>query len=139
MILNTTYRNKEHKDIIQELTGASFSFLESFKMKGIGSKRMIIKEVSPNLQSYISTSSSINYANIELRKEGVLVYINKDLQNFTWAIPYAQLVIFKSNSISIHGQGKYIQFENNNMLKENKSFFNKMIDKKIEYEDRYSF
>ena len=71
-------------------------------MKGIGSKRMIIDNVSINLKQYMNSVSDVNYANIELRTGGILIYINKGLQNFTWAIPYYQLVIYKSNGASIH-------------------------------------
>ena len=47
--------------------GSSFSLVQKLKMKGVGSKRMIIDEVSPNMQSMINKVSDINYANIELR------------------------------------------------------------------------
>jgi hypothetical protein len=139
MILNSTHYNKEHKQLINDVVGLPFSFLEAFKMKGIGSKRMIIEDVSPNLQLYMNVVSDINYANIELRKNGILIFINKGLQNFTWAIPYYQLVIYKTNGTSIHAQGRYIHFKNNKTFKENKSFFNKMLDEKIRYDEKYNF
>ncbi len=139
MVLNVTYHKKEQKQILIDLIGKPFSFLEAIKMKGVGSKRMIIEEVSPNLYPYMNTVSDINYANIELRKNGILVYINKGLQNFTWALPYYQLVIYKTNGTSIHGQGKFIHFKNTKTLKENKAFFSKMLDKKIDYDEYYNF
>ncbi len=139
MVLNVTYHKKEQKQILIDLVGKPFSFLEAIKMKGVGSKRMIIEEVSPNLYPYMNTVSDINYANIELRKNGILVYINKGLQNFTWALPYYQLVIYKTNGTSIHGQGKFIHFKNTKTLKENKAFFSKMLDKKIDYDEYYNF
>lgn len=139
MILNTTHFNKEHKQLLSDLVGMPFSFLEAFKMKGVGSKRMIIEDVSPNLQLYMNLVSDINYANIELRKNGVLIYINKGLQNYTWAIPYYQLVIYKTNGVSIHAQGRYIHFKNNKTFRENKSFFRKMLDEKIRYDEKYNF
>lgn len=139
MILDTTYHNKEHKQLLYNLVGRSFTLLESLKMKGIGSKRMIVGEVSPNMQSYLNTVSDINYANIELRKNGILIFINKGLQNFTWAIPYYQLVMYKTNGASIHAQGRYIHFKNNKTFKENKTFFRKMLDEKIKYDEQYNF
>lgn len=139
MILNSTYKNKEEKQILEDLVGRSYSFFESLKMKGIGSKRMIVDDVSPNLKPYLNTVSDANYANIELRSGGILIYINKGLQNFTWAIPYYQLVIYKTNGASIHGQGKFIHFKNNKTFKENKGFFNKMLDEKVKYDMQYNF
>lgn len=139
MILNSTYKNKKEKQILKDLVGRSFTFLESLKMKGIGSKRMIVSDVSPNLKQYLNTVSDINYANIELRSGGILIYINKGLQNFTWAIPYYQLVIYKTNGTSIHGQGKFIHFKNSKRFKENKGFFDKMLDEKVKYDMQYNF
>ncbi|MFS4481804.1 hypothetical protein ACKGJY_02220 [Hyunsoonleella sp. 2307UL5-6] len=139
MILNSTHNNKEHKQIITDLVGKPFSFLEALKIKGVGSKRLIIEDVSPNLKTYINKVSDINYANIELRKGGIILYINKGLQNFTWVIPYYQLVIYKTNGASIHAQGKFIRFKNNKTFKENKKFFLKMLDEKIKYDEHYNF
>jgi hypothetical protein len=139
VILNSTYKNKDERQILEDLVGRSFSFFESFKMKGIGSKRMIVNDVSPNLKQYLNTVSDVNYANIELRSGGILIYINKGLQNFTWAIPYYQLVIYRTNGASIHAQGKFIHFKNSKTFKENKNFFNKMLDEKVKYDMQYNF
>ena len=88
MILNTTHHNAEHKQIIADLIGSPFSLVQKLKMNGVGSKRMIVDEVSPNMQSMMNKVSDINYANIELRPNGILVMINQGLKNFTWIIPY---------------------------------------------------
>ncbi|WP_242095068.1 hypothetical protein [Aestuariivivens sediminicola] len=139
MILNTTHSDKEHKSLIEDLVGRSFTLFEAIRLKGIGSKRMIIGEVSPNMKSYLNKIADINYANIELRKNGILIFINKGLQNFTWAIPYYQLVMYKTNGISIHAQGKFIHFKNTKTFKENKPFFQKMLDEKIKSDEQYNF
>jgi hypothetical protein len=139
MLLNTTHFDRDHKQMLTDLVGRSFTLLESLKMKGVGSKRMIIGNVSPNLSTYMNTVADINYANIELRTKGILVFINKGLQNFTWAIPYYQLVMYKTNGASIHAQGKFIQFKNTKTFKENKRFFTKMLDEKIKYDEQYNF
>lgn len=139
MILDSTYNKEENKLLINDLVGRSFTLLESFRMKGIGSKRLIIDEVSSNLKNYMNLVSDINYANIELRKSGILIYINKGLKNFTWAIPYYHLVVYKVNGASIHAQGKFIHFKNNKTFKENKPFFKKLLDEKIKYDTQYNF
>ncbi|WP_203258135.1 hypothetical protein [Hyunsoonleella ulvae] len=139
MILNTTHYSKEHKHLLTDIVGRSFTLLEALKMKGVGSKRMIVEDVSPNMKTYMNAVSDINYANIELRKSGILVFINKGLKNFTWAIPYYQLVLYKINGASIHAQGKFIHFKNNKTFKENKGFFKKMLEEKIKYDQQYNF
>ena len=137
MVLDTTHYNKEHKLLIDEFVGQSYSLWEAFKRGGVGSKRMIVDQLSPNL-SYISNSiSDINYANIELRKKGVLIHITKGLKNFTWAIPFYQLVFYKTNFTSIHAQGKFIHFKNSKTFKENKTFFKNLMQEKIDFDQQY--
>lgn len=108
-------------------------------MKGVRSKRMIIQDVSPNLKSYMNLVSEINFANVELRSGGIIISINKGLKPFTWIIPYYQLVIYKTNGISIHAQGRYIHFKSKNIIKEYKAFFNKLLDEKVRSELKYDF
>ena len=138
MILDTTYTNKEDIELINDLVGKPYSFLQSIKMKGIGSKRMMIEDASPNMQQYLNVVADVNYANLELRPIGLLIRINKGLKNYTWVIPYYQLVIYKTNGSSIHAQGRFIHFRNNNTFKENKAFFDKLLDEKVKYESKYS-
>ena len=114
-----------------------FSFLQSLRMGGIGSKRMIIEETSQNFLQYINKISDINYANIELRPQGIIVLINKGLHNFNWVIPYRQLVIYKTDRLSIHAQGKYICFKKNILYKENKKFISKMINLRAVDQEKY--
>ncbi|GAA4272452.1 hypothetical protein U6A24_10105 [Aquimarina gracilis] len=137
MILETTYSSKENKKIINDLVGKPFSFVKAFKMNGIGSKRMIIDDVSPNLRKYLNTVSDLSYGSIELRPKGILLAINKGLRNFTWIIPYYQFYMYKTNGVSIHAQGKFVHFKNNRTHKENKSFFLKLSKLKVEYDERF--
>ena len=118
MIFTTTHTNKEAKNLTNDLLGFPFTFYQSFKMGGIGSKRMIIEETSQNLSNYLNKVSDVNYANIELRPGGIIVLLNKGLNNYSWVIPYRQLVIYKTNRLTIHAQGKYISFKNNKLFKE---------------------
>jgi|TARA_R110000751_G_scaffold7805_2_gene31453 hypothetical protein len=108
-------------------------------MRGVGSKRMIVDEVSPNMASILNTVSDTNYGNIELRPIGILIHITKGLKNFTWAIPYYQLVVYKTNGSSIHSNGKFIHFRNNKTFKENKKFFDKLMNEKIKYDEQFNF
>ena len=62
VILDTTYNDKSNDQLINDLVGKPFSFIEAFKMKGVGSKRMIIDDASPNFKPYLNTISDSNYA-----------------------------------------------------------------------------
>ncbi|WP_339873543.1 hypothetical protein [Olleya marilimosa] len=139
MLLNTTHTNKENNKLIDDIVGKPFSLIQSIKMRGVGSKRMIVDEVSPNMASILNTVSDTNYGNIELRPIGILIHITKGLQNFTWAIPYYQLVVYKINGSSIHSNGKFIHFRNNRTFKENKKFFDKLMNEKIKYDQQFNF
>jgi hypothetical protein len=138
MILNTTHHNPDHNQIIADLVGEQFSLVQKLKMKGVGSKRMIIDEVSPNMQSMMNVVSDINYGNIELRPKGILVRITKGHKNFTWIIPYYQLVIYKINGSSLHSQGRFVHFKNSKTFRENKKFFDKLLDEKVKYDMQFS-
>ncbi|MDP5082407.1 MAG: hypothetical protein NWP87_07115 [Winogradskyella sp.] len=138
MILNTTHYNADHKQLIADLIGDSYSLVQKWRLGGVGSKRMIVDEVSPNMQSLMNSVSDLNYANIELRPKGILILINKGLKNFTWIIPYYQLVIYKTNGSSIHAQGRFIHFKNSKTFKENKKFFDKLLDEKVKYDMQYA-
>ncbi|WP_054850660.1 hypothetical protein [Olleya sp. ITB9] len=139
MLLNTTHNNKDNNKLINNLVGKPFSFLQIIKLKGIGSKRMIVDDVSPNMASILNTVSDTNYGNIELRPKGILIHITKGLKNFTWAIPYYKLVIYKTNGSSIHSNGKFIHFRNNKTFRENKKFFNKLMNEKVKFDEQYNF
>ena len=138
MILNTTHHDAKHKQIIADLIGSPYSLVQKFKQGGIGSKRMLIDDVCPNMQSMMNSVSDVNYANIELRPKGILIRINKGLKNFTWIIPYYQLVIYKTNGSSIHAQGRFIHFRNSKTFRENKKFFDKLLDQKVKYDFEFS-
>jgi len=138
VILNTTHRNDEYTKQINGLVGRPFSLMQSIRMRGVGSKRMIIEDTSPNFEKYLNQVSDLNYANIEMRPKGILVMINRGLQNYTWAIPYSQLVWYKTNGVSVHAQGRFIHFRNNRTLKENKKFFHKLLNEKVKYDDKYN-
>ena len=137
MVLDTTYYNKEHKSIIDQFVGESYNLWEAIRRGGVGSKRIIVEKLSPNLDHITNTTSDINYANIELRKRGVLIHITKGLKNYTWAIPFYQLVFYKTNFTSIHAQGKFIHFKNSKMFKDNKTFFKNLMNEKIEFDQQY--
>lgn len=133
MLLETTYHNKKDVLLINEMVGKPFTFWQVLKHRGIGSKRMMVASVSENMNNYINKVADITYANIELRPSGILVLINKGLKNFTWVIPYYQLAVYKTDSLSIHAQGKFIRFRNNRLYRENKNFIAKLLTFRVDF------
>ena len=137
MIHDTTYTNKEVSVFFNDLLGKPYSIIKSLKLGGVGSKRMMISQVSPGFSSIMNTVSDINYGNIELREKGILVHINKGLKNFSWAIPFYQLHIYNTDTFSIHTQGNIVKFTKNKLFRENKKFLGKLVDLKIENNKLY--
>ncbi|MBC8770029.1 hypothetical protein H4O18_18665 [Arenibacter sp. BSSL-BM3] len=139
MILETSHKNKDISLLINDVVGKPFSFIKTIKMKGCTSKKMIIEDSSPNLKAYQNRAIDATFANIELRPLGILIRIIKGLSNFTWVIPYYQLVIYKSNSNHIYSQGRFIRFGVDKNFKENKDFFDKLFIQKANYKAKYDF
>ncbi|MBT7850109.1 MAG: hypothetical protein P8M66_01665 [Flavobacteriaceae bacterium] len=137
MVLDTTYYNKEHKQLFDNFVGKPYTFFEAIKRRGIGSKRMIVDKVSPNLNPILNTVSDINYANIEMRKKGILIHITKGLKNFTWAIPFYHLVLYKTDGMSIHAQGRFIHFKKSKNFYENKNFLRSLLEEKVLFDEQF--
>ena len=127
MIYNRTYFNKDEAKEINTILGNSFSFLQILKLRGIGSSRFVIDSVSKKLSQTINEVSDINYCSIELRPNGILVNITQQLNLFSWIIPYYKLVIFNSNTFSIHSSGSYIKMVKDKSYSNNKKFITKML------------
>jgi hypothetical protein len=127
MIYNRTYFNKKDEKEINETLGNSFSFLQILKLRGVGSSRFIIHSVSENLSHTTNKVSDINYCSIELRPYGILVNITQQLNLFSWLIPYYKLVIFNSDTFSIHSDGSNIKIVKDKNYLNNKNFISKMI------------
>tara|TARA_B110000305_G_C19278939_1_gene558256 strand:+ start:204 stop:623 length:420 start_codon:yes stop_codon:yes gene_type:complete len=127
MIYNRTYFDMEDEKKINETLGSSFSFLQTLKLKGAGSSRFIVHSVSESLSHTINKISDINYCSIELRPYGISVNITQQLNLFSWIIPYYKLVIFNSDTLSIHADGSNIKIVKDKNYLNNKNFIIKMI------------
>ena len=127
MIFNSTYTDPEKDLEVDKIIGKKFNLIESILMGGIGSKRLILDSFSVKFQKYIKDGFDLNYANIELRKKGIKVFITNRQNRITWIIPYYRLVIYKTPFFSIHCNGSFLKFSNKLNHKENLSFFRKLV------------
>ena len=130
MIFNSTYTNKEKELEVEKLVGKKYSLLSSIKLNGIGSKRLIIEEISSKFKKIIIQKNDLIYSNIEIRYRGIIVYVAEGLNRFSWVIPYYKLVIYKIPNYCIHSDGNFIRFSNDLNFKENMKFFKKLITHK---------
>ncbi|MEC8617907.1 MAG: hypothetical protein VXY28_09365 [Bacteroidota bacterium] len=130
---NITYKNKETEKEINAEMGKPFGLIEKLRLGGIGSRRMIIENFSEDISSLALKVSGIQYANIELRPNGIIVHINQGIYTHAWTIPYFRLSIFNGDFFTIHGGGSHIQFNKEKSWKENKDFLQKIVKLKSEF------
>jgi len=127
MIYETTYNNQKVNEAIDLEVGGAYSFWSRIKMKGIGSQRFSIENTSRNLNPLRNEVADINYANFELRPKGLLVHVTKGLERYVWALPYYKLILFYTSNFSIHGEGEFIRFKQNNNYNESLGFLRKVM------------
>lgn len=139
MIIETTHTDKIQNELINDLVGKPYTLIQTIKLKGIICNGLLIDEVSPNLNEYLNEESDLNFANVELRPYGIIIKINKGVKNYSWVIPFFQLVMYKVNGFSIHSQGRYIHFKKNKTLKNSKAFYHKILNQKIQFESEIGF
>ena len=133
MLFNTTYKNEDYITDSVLMVGKAFSFFHKLKTGGIGSGRLIIKEFSRKLEPKNRIDSEINYANIELRPKGIIVHFTNRWERYAWVIPYHLLVIYNTQTFSIHAEGNFIKCAKNKNYRNNKKFIDKMINTKNQY------
>ncbi len=133
MVFNTTYNNEDFTIHSKDLLGKPFSILEKMKRKGVGSSRLMIVELSEKLKPNQKQFSELDYGNIELRPNGILVHFTNRLERYSWCVPYYKLVVYNTSVFSIHAEGSFIKFKKNKNYIENKKFINKMITCKNEF------
>ncbi len=132
-LYNITYKNKETEKEINAEMGKPFGLIEKLKLGGIGSRRMIIENFSEDIENLALKVSGIQYANIELRPNGIIVHINQGIYTHAWTIPYFRLSVFNGDFFTIHGAGSHIQFNKEKSWKENKEFLQKIVKLKSEF------
>ena len=132
-LYNITYKNKETEKEINAEMGKPFGLIEKLKLGGIGSRRMIIEIFSEDIKNLTLKVSGIQYANIELRPNGIIVHINQGIYTHAWTIPYFRLSVFNGDFFTIHGGGSHIQFNKEKSWKENKEFLQKIVKLKSEF------
>ena len=139
MILNATYKNKDTEELVNDLVGLPFSLRKRIRMHGVGSKRMIIENLSPKFPEILASTSDLKFANIELRPNGIIVHLSNGLTKYIWVLPYFHLSIYKTPNVSLHGQGHSLHFRNNVTYRENKEFFKKLMREKSAFDMQYQF
>ncbi len=96
MIFNVSYNDHKIKQQINDTVGKPFGLIDRWRMKGIGSGRLIIFECTEDLEMLIRKTNDTAYTNIEIRPKGIIVGIKSIRETYAWVIPYYKLSIFKT-------------------------------------------
>ena len=136
MIKNLSYNSKKNKTLLIEIVGRPLSLIERLKLGGIGSNKLIITDASKEILELLRLDNNINYCNIEIRKNGIIIRFRSLLETYGLIIPFYKLVIYKGESkiYSFYKDNHYIKFLVDN---KNTSFFiKKVIRLKINYQNK---
>ena len=67
MLVNVSYNNKQIDRKITQQVGKPYSLIERFKLKGIGSPKLIITKTSIQINNLLILDNNRNQCNIENR------------------------------------------------------------------------
>ena len=139
MIKNLSYNSKKNKKLLLEIVGRPLSFMERLKLRGIGSNKLVITDASKEIVHLLRLDNNINYCNIEIRTNGIIIRFRSLLETFGLIIPYYKLVIYKgeSNIYSFYKDKYYIKFMADN--KKTSLFVKKIVGLKIKFQNKVGF
>ena len=136
MIKNLSYNSKKNKKLLLEIVGRPLSFIERLKLRGIGSNKLVITDASKEIVDLLRLDNNINYCNIEIRKNGIIIRFRSLLETYGLIIPFYKLVIYKGESkiYSFYKDKHYVKFFVDN---ESTTFFiKKIIRLKTDYKNK---
>ncbi|PVW13394.1 hypothetical protein [Marixanthomonas spongiae] len=130
MLLNVSYNNKQIIRKIDAEVGKPFSLKERFKMRGIGSSKLIITETSVQIHNLLILDNNRNQCNIEMRPKGIIVGFRSLLESYALVIPYYKLSLYKgkADEYSIYRDNYFIKVEAKD--KATHRFMNKILTAK---------
>ncbi len=96
-VFNTTYNNPKTDKEIETIVGKPFSFIEKIKMGGSGSPRFKLTTSDIKTTQILSYDNNTNFATLEIRKAGVIIYFRAILESYSITIPFRSLSIFYSD------------------------------------------
>lgn len=131
MIFNTTEINSNFINTADQVLGESYDWRDKLSKGKTISSKMMIDSLKTPLHVQNQDVLVINYAQIELRPKGVIVYYRVGLEKFSWCIPFFRLVIYKSNVLSIHAEGSFVKIVKNLDYQSNIPFIRKIMDDKV--------
>ena len=134
MLVNVSYNNPAIRKQIEAEIGKPYSISERFKLKGVGSPRLVISEASMQIHNLLILDNNRNYANIELRPGGILLGFRSLLESYALIIPFHKLTLYKTdaNIYTIHRDNYFVRIELRDRDKSIHRFMQKLTRMKAE-------
>lgn len=133
MIYDTSYPDREIIAEINRQVGKPFSLKNRIQLKGIGSARMVMAQVSEDIFEKLPFDNGTQNASIELRPQGIIVHFKRNTEHFSWAIPYYKLTIYQSEYFSLYEHNTFMKFKLSLMDNSRKKFIKKLVNLRAQY------
>lgn len=129
MILDVSYNNKAITEKINLRLGKPFTFRERITMRGIGSPKLILTDMSIQINNLMSLDNNRNVCNIEMRPKGIILGFRSLLNSYALIIPYYKLVLSKGRpeEYSIHKDNYFVKVQIRPSDKSASGFIKKLI------------
>ena len=137
MLRNVSYKNEKQELEINELVGKPFGLFKRIKEGGVGSGKLLITKADEDIENLLILDHNLNYCNIEMRPNGIIVYFRVLLETYALIIPYYKLVIFKvdAQEYTINIDQKFVKIKVKG--KRNHGFFRRIMEQKAIDYDKY--
>lgn len=131
MLLNISYNEPSKIERIVAAVGKTFPLKERWKLKGIGSSKLIINSSSIDIHNLLVLDQNTNSCNVELRPKGIIVRFRSLLETYALIIPYYKLKLYKGKAqeYSIYLDHYFIKVSV--ISKGDHAFFKKINDQKV--------
>lgn len=110
-VFYTSYRDDTITRQIEALVGKPYSLWAQLRMGGTGCRRMQITAQSENLNPYLNDPLYPSFGSLELRPQGLLVHLARNVQRYVWPIPYTDLVVTGGTEIRIESAEGFVVFQ----------------------------
>jgi hypothetical protein len=112
MILNTNQSNPSTNKKINKLVGKPYNFFQKWKLQGWQKNHFSIVEMSAGFEAYAVGLEEENSCQLELRPNGILIHFTRLYEDYTWAIPYYHLSVYKNGkTLSIYRNTDYMKIQ----------------------------
>ena len=137
MLRNVSYKNEKQELEINELVGKPFGLFKRIKEGGVGSGKLLITKADKDIENLLILDHNLNYCNIEMRPNGIIVYFRVLLETYALIIPYYKLVIFKvdAQEYTLNIDQKFIKIKVKG--KSSHGFFRRIMEQKAIDYDKY--